>query len=49
MKTYRKKQTQRKKKVFCLTNVYKCYFYSQMNQKIGYSNMCFQQAKYVDI
>ena len=26
-----------------------CYFYSQMNQKIGYSNMCFQHAKYVNI
>ena len=31
------------------TNIQKCYFYSQMNQKIEYSNMCFQQVKYVDI
>ena len=26
-----------------------CYFYTQMNQKIGYGKMCYQQAKYIDI
>ena len=31
------------------TNVWKCYFYSQMNEKIGYSKMCYQQAKHIDI
>ena len=30
------------------TNVYKCYFYTKMIQKIKYSRMCYQHIKYSD-
>ena len=45
---------QERQSSFCIANVYrqttdKLMFKSVMNQKMEYSKMCYQQAKYIDI